>query len=773
MPVEAERLSVVPEINPRLVAQETQTESFQPPVERLRLLGQALVEVAAEAEAEAETASTNGFNPRPVDYRIISQFDQSPTQSFNRQVVADTVVSDCQLPPLKPIYIKRRLTTLARHGYIKRIAADEYASLDHPAPAWQPPKPLTADRISQLVASQPDREWGAAAIMTALNADPNAPDPPLGLHQIQKGLIYLNRRGDRVRAVSRGRYVSVDYDGPVRQQPRKTAQHLFNLFEQNSDQAFDLAAASRLLAGDGHRQVKEATVENNLKLLRRQGLIKRVIDHHHHASLNCPLPEYRPPLSVIDRLRQLLQDNDHDFTKHTASQALATDGYPSAGLGYVRGQLRKMELAGLAVQTKPGHYARPDCAPSVCNPPMTTQIVTVLKGSSDRDWSAQELVEVIQHPDPDPDKTFGVASISGQLVRLTEGGKIKRIGWGRYASVDYDGPSRQGRPQNIGQRLVDIFDQQPAQAFDRTTSTQALASDGHRQVKEATVENNLGLLRRQGLIKRVIDHHHHASLNCPLPEYRPPLSVIDRLRQLLQDNDHDFTKHTASQALATDGYPSAGLGYVRGQLRKMELAGLAVQTKPGHYARPDCAPSVCNPPMTTQIVTVLKGNSDRDWSIYELAEVIQHPDPAKTAGADNINGLLAGLARREKIQRTSRGCYASVDYDGPARISGGRNAVIQPKPKPKPKPEPKLRRPAKTDQVDQPDFYSIPPAPKTPHRVSLGQRIGRATRDLPYSLTPDELIDWVEADGHGPVINRQSAHQLAESVLKRKGKLES
>ena len=587
MPAEAERLLVVPEINPRLVAQETQTESFQPPVGRLRLLGQALVEVAVEVE----TASTNGFNPRPVDYRIVSQFDQSPAQSFNRQVVVETVVADYQ-ESLKPSYIKHRLTTLVRHGYIKRIAAGEYASLDHPAPAWQPPKPLIADRISQLVTSQPDREWGAAAIMAALNADPNAPDLSLELHQIQKGLTYLNRRGDRVRAVSRGRYVSVDYDGPVRQQPRKTAQRLFNLFEQNSDQAFDLAAASRLLASDGHWQVKETTVENNLKLLRQQGLIKRVIDQHHHASLNCPLPEYRPPLSVIDRLCRLLQDNDQDFTKQTASQALATDGYPSVGLGYVRGRLRKMELAGLAVQTKPGRYARPNYVPSVRNPSITIQIATTLRAESNRDWSAQELVEVIQHPDPD--KTIGVASISSPLIRLTKARKIKQISRGRYAGPNY-------------------------------------------------------------------------------------------------------------------------------------------------------VPSVHNPSITIRITTTLRAESNRDWSAQELVEVIQHPD--KTTEVASIGRQLSRLTKARKIKRTSRGRYASLGYVRP--------------------------RPKKTKLVDQPDFYKIPSAPKNPPRVSLGRRIGRATRDLSYSLTPDELIDWVEVDGHGPVGDHQAAYQLAESVLKRKGKLAS
>ena len=59
-----------------------------------------------------------------------------------------------------------------------------------------------------------------------------------------------------------------------------------------------------------------------------------------------------------------------------------------------------------------------------------------------------------------------------------------------------------------------------------------------------------------------------------------------------------------------------------------------------------------------------------------------------------------------------------------------------------------------------------------PTRISLGQRIGRIANSLSGPATPDDIVDWVETDGHGSV-DRQLAGELAESVLKRKGKLAS
>ena len=196
-------------------------------------------------------------------------------------------------------------------------------------------------------------------------------------------------------------------------------------------------------------------------------------------------------------------------------------------------------------------------------------------------------------------------------------------------------------------------------------ASESLAADGHRPVKGSTVINSLKRSSQQGLIKRVIDQNHYASLDSPLPEYQPPTLLADRLKRLLQDNDQDFTNKAASQALAANGDPPPNPKYIQFWFRKLELKGLAIQTKPGHYARPDYAPAANCPPMIVQIIAKFEADTNRAWSIQDLAEVIQHPDPDRTVEIASLNAQLARLARQRRIKRIGRGCYASRKHPAP------------------------------------------------------------------------------------------------------------
>ena len=451
---------------------------------------------------------------------------------------------------------------------------------------------------------------------------------------------------------------------------------------------------------------------------------------------------------------ELLESAEEIYTIDQIGQAINANRHQPLEPTQIRSLLAKLNQQSKIQSVSQGHYAAQTLdlssfAAHQLPGPVTDRILALIATSPKQEWSGQAVADGLNQTNnrfaPD---LVEPQTAQDRLQYLNQLGKIKRVGRGIYSSLDHPRPKHQTQAPITAQQISELINQNPQQSFNKAEIATGLDPDGSKERRIKQIGNHLPELLRQGKIKRIA-FGIYASPNHPQnPREWPIASIAGRVLAVI-NSQPDQAWDPPAICRAANADPDAPplkpkqvhstLNYLAGR------SGQIKQVGPGRFASLNSGwdKQQRQPPAAERLFALLS----------------QQPgDLSPKQAADRLNQA----SKRPITARYASKCLRQLVEAGRVRLTSYGRYAVEPTPKPTPKKRPR--------PVENNDDLRPPPPPKNGGRVSLGRRVGQMTRIWDGPATPQEIADAIEDDAPES-FDRQTVEELAESALRRQGKL--